>query len=280
MKKLIAIVLVLIGLVLVSAIRGNANNVIDVANGGVPKDAAASLSQAELVEINQLWQGSAHALADVNCSSCHQDSETKELVVKPTQESCQSCHEVAVETFLYGKHGIRISEGLSPLTPAMAHLAMKESAIDNQMNCNSCHNVHSVDTWQASVDSCLTCHNDTHSLNYQNSKHAQLFADQGTLPRPNGESVTCASCHLPRQELENTENTIVVVNHNNTFTLKPRDRMVKEVCMNCHSVEYSYNSIFDDELVEENFSQPPTLKLETFDLVRAFEKKRSSQAEE
>ena len=145
MKKLIAIVLVLIGLVLVSGIRGNANTAIDLAtNGGVPKDPGASLSQGELVEINQLWEGSAHALADVNCSSCHQDSETKELVVQPTQESCQSCHEVAVETFLYGKHGIRISEGLSPLTPAMAHLPMKESAMDKQMNCNTCHNVHSV----------------------------------------------------------------------------------------------------------------------------------------
>jgi hypothetical protein len=26
--------------------------------------------------------------------------------------------------------------------------------------------------------------------------------------------------------------------------------------MNCHGVEYSYNSIFDDDLVEANFDQP------------------------
>ncbi|MEO1348087.1 MAG: hypothetical protein AAFW84_04700, partial [Cyanobacteria bacterium J06635_15] len=57
----------------------------------------------------------------------------------------------------------------------------------------------------------------------------------------------------------------------------PRDRMVKDVCMTCHGVEYSYNSIFDDDLVEANFDKPPSLSLETFDLVRALEKKRTNQ---
>ena len=237
---------------------------------------AGEISQSKLNEINNLWRGSSHALADVNCSSCHQNEETKKFVANPNHESCQSCHDNEVETFLLGKHGIRILEGLSPLTPAMAHIPMKESAIDKQMNCNTCHDVHSVNTYTAAVDSCLTCHNDTHSLNYPNSKHAQIFADAGSLPRPNEESITCATCHLPRQEINQT----IVVNHNNTYTLLPRDRMVKEVCMHCHSVEYAYNSIFDDELVEANFARPPTLKLETFELVRALEKKRSSKVDE
>ena len=234
---------------------------------------AGEISQSELDEINNLWRSSAHALADVNCSSCHQDETTKQFVAKPTHASCQSCHENAVNTFLLGKHGIRTLEGLSPLTPAMAHLPMKDLAMDKQMNCNTCHNVHSVNTYAAATDSCLTCHNDTHSLNYPKSKHAQIFADSGILPRPNEESVTCATCHLPRQEINKT----IVVNHNNTYTLLPRDRMVKEVCMQCHSVEYAYNSIFDDELVEANFARPPTLKLETFELVRTLEKIRSSK---
>ena len=237
---------------------------------------AEEISQNELDEINNLWRGSAHALAEVNCSSCHQNEETKQFIPKPTHESCQSCHENAVDTFLLGKHGIRTLEGLSPLTPAMAHIPMKESAMDKQMNCNTCHNVHSVNTYQAATDSCLTCHKDSHSLNYQNSKHAQIFADAGSLPRPNEESITCATCHLPRQEINKT----IVVNHNNTYTLLPRDRMVKEVCMHCHSVEYAFNSIFDDELVKANFARPPTLKLETFELVRALEKKRSSKVNE
>ena len=238
-----------------------------------PAALADNVSKAQLQKIEQQWQTSAHALTDVNCSSCHLNEETDKFVAKPTAESCRSCHENSVDTFLLGKHGIRTLEGLSPLTPAMAHLPMKDGVADKQMNCNTCHNVHTVDTYQASVDSCLTCHSDRHSLNYKNSPHAQIFREIGTLPRPDENSVTCATCHLPRQ----VSGDDILVNHNNTYTLKPRDRMVQEVCMNCHGVEHAYNSIFDDELVEANFARPPDRQLPTFELVRDLEKKRSSK---
>lgn len=232
---------------------------------------ADGISKTQLTKIEQQWQTSAHALAEVNCSSCHQNEETKKFVAKPTEESCKSCHESSVDTFLLGKHGIRTLEGLSALTPAMAHLPMQDSSLDKQMNCNTCHNVHTVNTYEASVDSCLTCHRDNHSLNYKSSPHGTIFRDIGTLPRPNQDAVTCATCHLPRE----VSGDKVLVNHNNTYTLKPGDRMVKEVCMNCHGLEHAYNSIFDDELVEANFARPPTQKLPTFQLVRDLEKKRS-----
>ena len=240
----------------------------------VPVAIAANLSQAQLEDITQQWQGSAHALAGVNCTSCHQEKEAKAFVAQPTHESCQSCHQVAVETFLFGKHGVRTGEGLSPLAPAMAHLPMKETAMTQSMSCNTCHDVHSVNTVQAAVESCLSCHNDTHSLNYAQSKHGMLFAEvAAALPRPNAESVTCATCHLPRQEMNGT----VFVNHNNTFTLLPRDRMVKEVCMRCHGMEYAYNSIFDDGLVESDFDRPPTQQLKTLDMVRTQKDKRTTK---
>ncbi len=239
-----------------------------------------AVDQAVVDETTQLWQGSAHALNDVNCSSCHQDDATKAFVAHPDQESCRSCHEQAVDTFLLGKHGIRLREGETPLTPALARLPMKAEAHDMQMTCATCHDAHSVNTVQAAVDSCLTCHNDSHSLNYENSRHAELFAADLTLPRPSGSSVSCATCHLPRHELKKGDSSITLVNHNNTYTLLPRDRMVKEVCMNCHGVEYSYNSIFDDALVEANFDQPPSLSLETFDMVRTFEEKRTDSGDE
>ena len=87
--------------------------------------------------------------------------------------------------------------------------------------------------------------------------------------------MSCATCHLPRHQIEQGNGDRTVVNHNNTYTLLPRDRMVKEVCMNCHGVEYSYNSIFDDDLVEANFDKAPTQEMETFDLIRAFEARRT-----
>ncbi|MGD1897641.1 MAG: cytochrome c3 family protein [Phormidesmis sp.] len=243
-----------------------------------PAFPAIAATQAEVEEITQQWQTGAHALNDVNCASCHQAEETKAFVASPNQESCQSCHESAVETFLLGKHGIRTLEGESPLTPAMARITMKHDAFDKQLSCNACHDVHTVNTMQASVESCLTCHNDNHSLNYENSKHAQGVLSS-SLPRPGAAQVTCATCHLPRTATKKTDGTVVVkVNHNNTYTLKPRNRMVGEVCMNCHGVEYSYNSIFDDELVEANFDRPPTLEHESFELMRAAEQRRSGNA--
>ena len=232
------------------------------------------VSKAELQQLTERWQNSSHALADVNCTSCHQDEKTKEIVGRPTHESCQSCHQAQVETFLLGKHGIRLHEGESTLTPALAHLPMKAEALNKPMNCNACHDVHSVNTRHAAVEACLSCHNDTHSLNYKNSQHAKLLFAEGQLPRPSEQSTTCATCHLPRQTVEGGESR-VIVNHNNTFTLKPRDRMVKEVCMNCHGMEYAYNSIFDDALVESNFARPPTQTLETLEMIYALENKRS-----
>ncbi|NEO84271.1 MAG: hypothetical protein F6J87_08460 [Spirulina sp. SIO3F2] len=233
---------------------------------------ATAVTQARLDEVTEQWQSSLHAVSEINCSSCHQDAESEAFIAQPTYESCQQCHEPETETFLLGKHGIRLQEGLSPLTPAIARIPMHKAARDLVMNCNTCHDVHTVNTYTAAVDACTTCHNDAHTQNYPNSPHAKLFANAGELPRPDAESVTCATCHLPRQTLGETDT--VFVNHNNTYTLLPRDRMVKDVCLNCHGLEHAYNSIFDDELVEANFDQPPNQKLETFDLIRAFEKRR------
>jgi hypothetical protein len=244
--------------------------------GAIP---ALAATEQEVQEIVDLWQPSAHALNDVNCASCHQNNESNEFIANPDHESCRSCHEQSVDTFLLGKHGIRLLEGESALTPKIAQIPMKQDAFDQQMNCNACHNVHSVNTMQASVDSCLSCHNDTHSLNYENSNHAKaVFASQ-PLPRPSAESVTCAACHLPRITHKGSDGIQTAkVNHNNTYTLKPRNRMVGEVCMNCHGVEYSFNSIFDDDLVEANFDRPPTLQHQTFDLMRAAEERRVGNA--
>jgi hypothetical protein len=179
-----------------------------------------AVDQALVDESTQLWQESVHALNDVNCSSCHQDEKTQAFVAHPDQESCRSCHEQAVDTFLLGKHGIRLREGQTPLTPAIARLPMKAEAHDMQMTCATCHDVHSVNTVQAAVDSCLTCHNDTHSLNYENSRHAELFAADRTLPRPSGRhqsAVPPATCLA--MSYRKGDNSITLVNHNNTYTL-------------------------------------------------------------
>lgn len=225
-------------------------------------------------EATQQWQVSAHAMQEVNCSSCHQPEETGVFVAQPDVESCRSCHESSTETFLLGKHGIRTLEGESPLTPAMALLPMHADALDQQMNCNTCHNVHQLDTRVAAVEACLTCHSDRHSLNYADSKHAGLLVGNEGLPRPTGGEVTCATCHLPRLSQEGS----VRVNHNNTYTLKPRDRMVAEVCMNCHGMEFAYTNIFDDDVVEANFARASELKNESLLMARQERDRRDARS--
>lgn len=246
---------------------------------GTPPALADGVDQAQIDAATQRWQTSAHALNDINCSSCHEASGTPTFLAQPGVESCQTCHQQAVDTFLLGQHGIRLLEGETPLTPAMARLPMQPEALAVSMTCNTCHDVHAVNTVQAAVDACLSCHSDTHSLNYGNSRHAELFAADRDLPRPGANGVSCATCHLPRHQTGTGDSAVTLVNHNNTYTLLPRDRMVKDVCMNCHGMEYSYNSIFDDDLVEANFDAPPSLSLQTFDLVRAFEDRRTDQGE-
>ena len=224
-------------------------------------------------EATELWTGSTHALQGVNCSSCHQVEESGAFLAHPDQESCRQCHEFSTETFLLGKHGIRTLEGQSPLTPEMALLPMNPSAHGMEMNCNVCHDVHAQDMRTAAVDACLTCHSDDHSLNYANSKHAGLLMGNENLPRPGGGEVTCATCHLPRQKV----NGEVRVNHNNTYTLKPGDRMVSDVCMTCHGMEFAYNAVFDDELVTENFARLPDHDHESLDMVRALRDRRNNR---
>ena len=69
-----------------------------------------TVTPEQLEQINRSWQGSAHALTDVNCSSCHQDSDSSQFIARPTEASCQSCHEYEVQTFHFGKHGIRLGK--------------------------------------------------------------------------------------------------------------------------------------------------------------------------
>ena len=150
---------------------------------GIYSSAALALSVEEATE---LWTGSTHSQQNVNCSSCHQTEDSGEFVARPGLESCRECHEYSTETYLLGKHGIRMQEGLSPLTPDMARLPMSPDSHQLQMTCNTCHDVHAQDTLKAAVDACLTCHSDRHSLNYLASNHAKLSFGHEDLPRPGG----------------------------------------------------------------------------------------------
>lgn len=124
---------------------------------------------------------------------------------------------------------MRVAAGLSPMTPAMARQPMAPHALHRELSCTSCHGSHDFDTQFAATDACLDCHVDDHSLAFRNTKHFN-------------EGLSCASCHMPRVELENGR---VGVQHNQNDNLRPNEKMIRSVCIDCHGVEFSLKALAD-----------------------------------
>jgi hypothetical protein len=242
-----------------------------------PPQAAAPPEGLEApVELVTSWRRSAHARLKVGCASCHESSGM--LVLRPGRESCQGCHAFEVETFLAGKHGMRTGEGLPPLRPRDARLPMKPRVVASelQLDCATCHDPHSVDTRPAATQACLVCHDDRHTQSYAGSPHARtaLALDAGS--RPGEQMVTCATCHMPRVVVEGRGGPRVAVNHNNSLTLAPPDRMAAMVCTDCHGLEFSLATLLDRRLVDSNFKGRPQGRLKSFKMLTSTENQKGS----
>jgi len=216
------------------------------------------------------WATTAHAKAGVNCRDCHdiQDANTKTLTWqdKLDHNSCTKCHDQEVKGFLGGKHGMRLAANLSPMQPGMARLPMKPEAAHRDLNCVSCHGSHDFDTRRAAVDSCLSCHNDSHSLAYKNSSHFTLFEAELKGETATGTGVSCATCHLPRELHREDGVTRVLVQHNQNLNLRPNEKMIRGVCLNCHGMEFTLDSLADAALIRTNFNGRPSIHVESLDL--------------
>ena len=245
------------------------------------------------------WLTTKHAKSGVTCDACHMQEVTSELstsekdnnekvelswVDKPDTTSCATCHDIETKHFTEGKHGMRLKVGLSPMTPAHARLPMHQDSIDKPLNCVTCHSAHAFDVKKAAVDGCLQCHADDHSMAYQDSKHFELWQKELSGELPKGSGVSCASCHMPRVELEVSGwMERVVVMHNQNFNLVPNEKMIRPVCMNCHGLEFSINAISDVELVKKNFNGTSTFKTDSMRLVdeeqKRYEEKQRKRKE-
>lgn len=206
------------------------------------------------------WAASAHARAGVNCTDCHQpkqqDGTRADWNDKPGRAGCVQCHEAEVKSFLDSKHGMRLKQNLSPMTPGQARHPMKVDAHDVELGCATCHGAHAFDTRRAAVESCVSCHDDEHSRAFKQSPHASV-ALAGNV------SVTCATCHLPREVHKQDGATGVRVQHNQNWNLRPNEKMVRSVCMNCHGLEFALDALADPKLIANNFSGKPARHVES-----------------
>ncbi|AFU98505.1 ammonia-forming cytochrome c nitrite reductase subunit c552 [Simiduia agarivorans] len=228
-----------------------------------------TLNLDEREDIVALWADSHHAVAQVNCSDCHQNDEGKTRTgLDLNLNSCGQCHEKQTERFTQGKHGMRLAktlgETLTPMSPAMAIRPMHSDVHSAELNCSSCHQPHKTDLTFAAVDACLGCHNDDHSNNFLSSSHGQLWTQFVAGDKNEKEAVSCATCHMPR--IKKGRN--VVVEHNQSATLQPNSKMLRSVCGNCHGVEFSMAALADKALIDANFSEKPEPHHTSMDLVR------------
>lgn len=231
------------------------------------RDADAPLDLL-LREIVTDWSDTSHARVGVNCRDCHdttsEDGKTRQWHNNPTHESCAECHPHESQSFGQGRHGMRLAEGMTPMRPLMARLPMHEESHYKTLDCSACHQPHRYDTHAAAVEACMSCHNDEHTRNYKNSVHFQLWKEEQAGTAEAGSGVSCATCHMPRVEQDGE----IFVQHNQNGNLRPNEKMIRSVCMSCHGLEFSLNSLADSLLIERCFDGRPSITVESAQMAK------------
>ena len=118
----------------------------------------------------------------------------------------------------------------------------------------------------ASVDACLACHADEHTLAYTESPHYELWQAEISGDAPPGSGVSCASCHLPRETRRIAGDDRIVVQHNQNANLRPNEKMIRDVCLTCHSLELSIDALADTDLIRHNFTGTLALHVPSIDM--------------
>ena len=214
------------------------------------------------------WEHSAHARAGVNCHDCHQAGDLAQpWIAKPAEAACARCHEPEVKDFFASRHGMRLAAGLPALTPAEARWPMRTAAAHRTMTCNACHGAHSYDTTFAAVESCLQCHDDAHSRAYRGSKHELTWRAELGGEAPPGSGVSCAACHLPREVHRVDGQDVVRVQHNQNANLRPNEKMIRTVCLDCHGYAFAVDALADRALISANFRGRPSGHVDSIDMV-------------
>lgn len=218
-------------------------------------------------------------------------------IEKPEPEACASCHRDEAKTFREGRHGARwhpkvakprkLKKGLKALgladvekslpdamrawledpappkrmSVAEARIPMKAEAHGREATCVSCHTAHEVNLVQAAVSACASCHADDHTAAYFESPHYDLFKAEAAGEAAKGSGVSCATCHMPTL----ADGGDVLTTHNQNEFLRPNEKMIRAVCLDCHGLAFSIDSLADPDLVTRNFQGRPAVHIESID---------------
>lgn len=154
---------------------------------------------------------------------------------------------------------------------------MKAGAAHRELDCASCHGSHRFNTRSASVDACLDCHDDEHSLAYKGSLHYQAYRKELAGSAPAGSGVGCATCHMPRVERTQFGESFTIVDHNQNNSLRPNEKMIRAACIQCHGLQFTLNALADQGLIRRNFQGRSTVHVESMDMARAEKEKTEAR---
>lgn len=131
------------------------------------------------------------------------------------------------------------------------------------------HKAHRFDTRHAAVEACLGCYDDAHSRAYRASPHGRLWMAERAGRDAPGSGVSCATCHMPREAHQREGHAIVRVQHNQNRNLRPNEKMVRSVCLNCHGLGFSLAALGSPRLVARNFGGRPLGHIRGLRMARA-----------
>ena len=270
-----------------------------------PRQRSPVASVAALVEPAALddWAGSGHAAAGVDCVACHAPDVVEgapraeveaRWIEAPDTDVCEDCHKPEAKTFARGRHGMRRHPSIAAprdpghgleaiglggvlpgavaawfadpprpmrMTVAEARLPMRADAAPASLDCGACHRPHAVDTVRAAVEACASCHDDAHTRAWFGSAHHALWQAELAGEAPPGAGVSCATCHMAKVGRRGK----IVTNHNQNDVLRPNEKMIRPVCLDCHGLGFAIDALADADLVARNFRGKPSVHVESIE---------------
>ena len=219
------------------------------------------------IDLNDTQYGEEHKLnnhhwnAGIACGACHGEGEIggEQWIEQPGIAQCQTCHVYETERYQMGRHGMRLAQGMEPVEPHHSALTFKLASEQVGHDCTVCHAIHVEPSRYAATEACLGCHDDEHSRAFSASPHATLQQSGST------ELVECATCHLPVKERIIKGEKRWQVEHNQNANLRPNEKMLREVCLSCHSLSFSIDALADEQLIRNNFNGQPSEHIPSID---------------
>ena len=212
---------------------------------------SVNLDSEAKIAVAAVFAEDIHAEAGLSCASCHlQDAD--EWLAKPASSQCATCHSQETEGFLASKHGMRLAQDLPAMNTDMSRSMAFHTAA--QQECSACHAPHQYQQMSA-IESCLSCHDDQHSKSFIASPHAK----QSDI------EFSCATCHMPHKQIMIDGQAFSMVEHNQNANLRPNEKMIREVCLDCHGLGFSIDALADQLLINNNFNGQPSMHVPSID---------------